>query len=1179
MINKQIIQIARTLALALGFITTSFMLLGFQATFLLAQSDSVPSSNQKITTASGANLVITEGTTVQQLFSTAVDLSPTDNSSVIAANNAVNLSQTPAFTSNLPSSPLSMDWGDVDRDGDLDLALGSQFGTAVYLNEDGILTQKWSVNRPTLEVRWFAYDSDDNLELIVVGNSAFNQPSGTGYNYIYTQPETDNIYTFFYSPYQLLHVAPGDYDGNGQSDLIITTNLLKPTDDCPIYLIKDIFSLISQIYPTPTRNCLPNQATASISPADFNNDGKLDLAASQIQNGEFGVYENAGGASFTFTSIIDDLSFPASDAAWGDYDSDGYLDLAMALPYSKEVRIYSNDKGIFASPTKILSSSLFLTPLTVDWADFNNDGKLDLAVAEMPPKIYDGASDFDQVLATLNTNALTFTAHINNLRGIDLDDDLDLDLALTNEVGPALVFKNSIPHLTTNLTSISTVPSESVDWGDANNDGYLDLLFGGRLHFYSATTGQFNTASTIIDSNAKISMFGEMVTDSNGTNYLDILLATSNDYKLYKSNNGNFASGQVWNYPSSASVKSMALGYLNNDSRVDILLGNGQDNSSQLANLAFLNDYKIAKPAPSFSWSSNETGQLEATYDLAWADYNHDGYLDYAAANGTNGVRIYRNNIDLSFSLAASIPSKDARAVAWVDYNADSFPDLTVGNFEAANRIYKNENGNGTFTDKWNSNDNSKTTSLAWADWDNDNDLDLAVGNDGQDQIFKNTGSSEPPKLQVIWRSLETNHTTGIAWGDKDGDGDLDLAVSQTGAGAQNGVYENHTIWPSHLANNSFNKYMPLPRNPSYVVINRPGTEPDAFSYSSGELIGYNPQNSSTDPIMVAIDFQLFDPDGEARGGDLNTPGDPVYNNIKYEYSMNGGGSWTDAISQSPTTETARGGEPHTLIWEPPNETSDNALFRITVIHQKPTGPVQRAKTVTVSPPFRLRPDNCNWPANPSINIVGDQNTGSLIQFIGNIEPRTGEGQLEFKWDFDNGEEPGAGQLRNIRYDTVGQKTVVLTVTAKAAACNKAKATAIRNIINIGTTSTSILNKNKVYIPLIIKAGSNTSQLTSIGTNTSPQVTELQGRSTVTATHLVWSSSLGTEAIAGYRVYRATAGKTSLSFALLANLPAETTHYTDPTATCEQIYFVTAYTVEGESNASSTSYYSPGCAP
>ncbi|HSR31419.1 MAG TPA: hypothetical protein VLY63_12715, partial [Anaerolineae bacterium] len=42
------------------------------------------------------------------------------------------------------AAAMSMDWGDVDRDGDLDLAIGSSEGTAVYLNDRGVLSLQWS---------------------------------------------------------------------------------------------------------------------------------------------------------------------------------------------------------------------------------------------------------------------------------------------------------------------------------------------------------------------------------------------------------------------------------------------------------------------------------------------------------------------------------------------------------------------------------------------------------------------------------------------------------------------------------------------------------------------------------------------------------------------------------------------------------------------------------------------------------------------------------------------------------------------------------------------------------------------------------------------------------------------------------------------------------------------------
>ena len=75
----------------------------------------------------------------------------------------------------------------------------------------------------------------------------------------------------------------------------------------------------------------------------------------------------------------------------------------------------------------------------------------------------------------------------------------------------------------------------------------------------------------------------------------------------------------------------------------------------------------------------------------------------------------------------------------------------------------------------WSSAETDPSRSVAWGDWDADGDLDLAVGSNGANRVYENSGGS----LSLAWSSPETDNTGSVAWGDWDGDGDLDLAVGK----------------------------------------------------------------------------------------------------------------------------------------------------------------------------------------------------------------------------------------------------------------------------------------------------------------------------------------------------------------------------------------------------------------
>ncbi len=180
----------------------------------------------------------------------------------------------------------------------------------------------------------------------------------------------------------------------------------------------------------------------------------------------------------------------------------------------------------------------------------------------------------------------------------------------------------------------------------------------------------------------------------------------------------------------------------------------------------------------------------------AWGDYNNDGFLDLYVSNYHDVNVLYKNNGDGTFSNVASSAgvNDDGTGVdiAWGDYNNDGFLDLYLVNdvgagYGAKNVLYKN-NGDGTFA---NVADASGVSSrgyglcAAWADYDHDGLLDLYVTNNahsifcnGQsNKLFKNKGDGTFDDITETAGVGETGNSMGIAWGDYDGDGDPDLFV------------------------------------------------------------------------------------------------------------------------------------------------------------------------------------------------------------------------------------------------------------------------------------------------------------------------------------------------------------------------------------------------------------------
>ncbi|MDT4967556.1 MAG: hypothetical protein QOJ64_2293 [Acidobacteriota bacterium] len=111
---------------------------------------------------------------------------------------------------------------------------------------------------------------------------------------------------------------------------------------------------------------------------DFNADGKWDLATTNTTTGSVVVFINNGAGGFPQSSGISVGSSPAGLVA-ADFNGDGKLDLAVANKFSRDVALLrgNGSGGFVASATFPLGKEL----TSIATSDFNADGKPDLAVA------------------------------------------------------------------------------------------------------------------------------------------------------------------------------------------------------------------------------------------------------------------------------------------------------------------------------------------------------------------------------------------------------------------------------------------------------------------------------------------------------------------------------------------------------------------------------------------------------------------------------------------------------------------------------------------------------------------------------------------------------------------------------------------------------------------------------
>jgi FG-GAP-like repeat len=167
-----------------------------------------------------------------------------------------------------------------------------------------------------------------------------------------------------------------DFNADGNLDLAITNEI---SGQSPVVLGygKGAFSTAGDLY----TGVFP----MGVAVGDFNADGRLDAIVASGGTTAYpgsGVTASLGKGDGTFTLASGSpisLGKNLSAIVTADFNGDGKLDLATTDSASNAVMILlGNGDGTFGVPTKILVGN---QPDAIVAADFNNDGKLDLAVA------------------------------------------------------------------------------------------------------------------------------------------------------------------------------------------------------------------------------------------------------------------------------------------------------------------------------------------------------------------------------------------------------------------------------------------------------------------------------------------------------------------------------------------------------------------------------------------------------------------------------------------------------------------------------------------------------------------------------------------------------------------------------------------------------------------------------
>jgi hypothetical protein len=336
--------------------------------------------------------------------------------------------------------------------------------------------------------------------------------------------------------------------------------------------------------------------------ADYDNDGLIDLYTGTGASGPNSfLYRNAGNGTFTkMTSATGGsiVQTGGEDCAWGDYDNDGFLDLFVTTASQPSALHRNNGNGTF---TRITTGPMLPSNGNdhrgCAWGDFDNDGHLDLFVSSGPRGGGRNAlyrNNGDGTFTTITNRPFNLSALSVNCAWADYNNDGRLDLFSSAGAGSLnFLYRNDGEGSFTSMTAttagslISDVVANTGTWGDYDNDGYLDIFvaggpFGSPSYLYrNDGTGKFSRINSTLVGSLPVSAVAGAWGDYDNDGHLDLFVAHFNSARnsLYR-NNGN---GTLTRVDSGSPVNdagiyrqaySCAWGDYDNDGFLDLVVGN-----------------------------------------------------------------------------------------------------------------------------------------------------------------------------------------------------------------------------------------------------------------------------------------------------------------------------------------------------------------------------------------------------------------------------------------------------------------------------------------------------------------------------------------------------------------------------------------------------------------------------
>ncbi len=417
--------------------------------------------------------------------------------------------------------------------------------------------------------------------------------------------------------------------------------------------------------------------------ADFNRDGKIDVAVANAGSNDVSILLGDGAGGFIFGPVPAVGREPVAIAA-DDLNGDSQPDLIVVNRNADTVAVLDGRPGgTFAAARFFPSGSPGSTPNGLALADVNVDGHQDVLVSNSR------TNDASVLLGDGSGNLRPPRAFVSDLepQGVaaaDFDGDDIPDVVTVNRGSDQPNLGVLLGQGDGTLFGVENVIAQTgptaVVTGDVDNDGIADLIVAlplpsgpnAGVAIYRADPSVGFAPPSVLPSAGDV--VAVAAADFNADGRLDIA-AVNKSAATVSVFLGRAAGGfsQPRDYPTGAGASSVVAADWNRDGHPDLALARQGSGATGAADILLANaDGSFRAP------TSVPVGMAPVAIDFG--DFNKDGRRDLVVANGvSNDLSVLIGNGDGTFQSTTTIPSPNGpRALAVGDFNHDGVDDLAV---------------------------------------------------------------------------------------------------------------------------------------------------------------------------------------------------------------------------------------------------------------------------------------------------------------------------------------------------------------------------------------------------------------------------------------------------------------------------------------------------------------------